>query len=329
MCPPGIRELGSSSTGLSAPRGSRPVRASRAQAALCSGCASTESSEGSVAATAAALWPVGVGPANSRAGMCRPNTVSVCAPYARSSGPRIAGRSASGSRPRTAAGRDRPAGGLLVRARQLRIALVDVERAGERVCWGDVGIAKPRQPASSRLSFSCEPSGGSSPVRARAACRRPPGRRWRARRSLDAAPRGDVTSAPTPSVSIDTPRPAAAHDPRPARAATAASASVSAPMPPTGTSHRPVPLPITWYRKQRFWRAARSSAAANVPIGASVSATPRTRSDETCPRASPTAAARTAAPYGLVVDQPRSSSRARSGSVIVANSRGATPAIVS
>ena len=41
----------------------------------------------------------------------------------------------------------------------------------------------------------------------------------------------------------------------PAADAIPASDSVSAPIPPTGTSQSPVPLPITWYRKQRFWRS--------------------------------------------------------------------------
>ena len=39
-------------------------------------------------------------------------------------------------------------------------------------------------------------------------------------------------------------------------------------MPPTGTSQSPVPPPITWYRKQRFWRRLSSSADANVPMSA-------------------------------------------------------------
>ena len=54
------------------------------------GSASTSSSAASVAASAAARAPSGSA-RNSRAGMCRPNTVSVCAPDAASSGPRIDG----------------------------------------------------------------------------------------------------------------------------------------------------------------------------------------------------------------------------------------------
>ncbi len=58
------------------------------EAQSATGSASTESRERSVASTARAFAP---GSPNSRAGMCRPKQVSVCAPAARSSGPRIVG----------------------------------------------------------------------------------------------------------------------------------------------------------------------------------------------------------------------------------------------
>jgi hypothetical protein len=47
-------------------------------------------------------------------------------------------------------------------------------------------------------------------------------------------------------------------------------------MPPTGTRHSPVPLPIRWYRKHRFWIRDSSWRDANVPMTESVATTPRT-----------------------------------------------------
>ena len=99
-------------------------------------------------------------------------------------------------------------------------------------------------------------------------------------------------------------------------------------MPPTGTSHLPVPLPITWYRKQRFWRSSGSSAGANVPIVASVSTTPRTRSDENVDSSvADSGSSNNSRHTASLSTSLRISSRGRSGSVRVANSRGATPAI--
>ena len=64
----------------------------------------------------------------------------------------------------------------------------------------------------------------------------------------------------------------------PASRAARSSSPDTAPIPPTGTSQSPVPPPIRWYRKQMFCCRSSSPARAKVPIRASVSTTPRTRS---------------------------------------------------
>ena len=63
-----------------------PSAARMMQSAI--GSARTASSDRSVAASAALRAPA-LSPSNSRAGMCSPNSVIVCAPAAASAGPRM------------------------------------------------------------------------------------------------------------------------------------------------------------------------------------------------------------------------------------------------
>ncbi len=89
MSPPSIPSDSSRSAVVRASMHGEPSGASYTQSAI--GSASTESSE-RVAASSRALRAASRScPATSRCGTCRPNSVSVCAPSARSSGPRIDG----------------------------------------------------------------------------------------------------------------------------------------------------------------------------------------------------------------------------------------------
>ena len=159
------------------------------------------------------------------------------------------GRSASGSRPRTAAGAGiRPAGGLpRSAAASCGCSLVDVERPGERLARVDRGVAQPRQPRQQHVELELRALRRRLGRRlAQQRGRAPPARRSRARRARARAaarpsgPRRARRRCRSPVTS--TPQRSSA----PARAAAPASAAVSAPMPPTGTSQSPVPLPITW-----------------------------------------------------------------------------------
>ena len=97
------------------------------------------------------------------------------------------------------------------------------------------------------------------------------------------------------------------------------------PIPPTGTSQWPLPPPITWYRKQRFWRRSRAWARLNVPIRASVSTTPRAvspaRRDSI---SSPSGRSNSADHAASSATWARIASRSRNGSSSVGNTRRAT-----
>ena len=148
-------------------------------------------------------------------------------------------------------------------------------------------------------------------------------------RRADTEPPSKLTSAPTPSVSIEV----TSHPSRtsaPAAHATAASSSVNAPIPPTGTSQSPVPLPITWYRKQRFWRSDSSSSPANVPISASVPTIPRSKSSSKYLRSTcPSGRSKSASHAARSPTRARICARERSGSVNVGNTACATRAVSS
>ena len=146
-----------------------------------------------------------------------------------------------------------------------------MEGPRERLARVDATSRNRGSRLSSMLSFSCAPSGpgpvGGSPRR----------RASTAGAALESTSRA-VAPSPRPPSSQRTATPSALDRgdldagaqlrARPLRRPS--SAPVTAPIPPTGTSQSPVPLPITWYRKQRFWRRSASCAPANVPISASV-----------------------------------------------------------
>ena len=83
MLPPGRPSSASSSTGVRASRHGSPDGVRYRQSSI--GSASTLLSDRSVAAIASAFASAWL-PSNSRAGMCSPKHVSVCAPSSRSSG---------------------------------------------------------------------------------------------------------------------------------------------------------------------------------------------------------------------------------------------------
>ena len=115
----------------------------------------------------------------------------------------------------------------------------------------------------------------------------------------------------------------------PAARAAASSSAVTAPMPPMGTSQWPLPLPITWYRKQRFWRRSASCAPAKVPMSASVSAIPRSvSSPRQSSMSSPMGRSTSAAHAASSPTSARRSAAERSGSVIVGHSARAARAHV-
>ena len=239
------------------------------------GSSSTLSSDRMIERVAAASAPAGSA-RNRRVGMCSANSVSVWAPAAVEVGTedRGVGQRVAVDLARDDVG-DRPGGGLLVGASELAVALVDVERAGERPRRRDAAVAQPRQSRQQHVDLHLRAlHGRRRRGRSQAAERARPGRRWRTpggrgspaggerdRRAPVVHPdRGDL--GPGAQLGAPTATP-------PRRAA-----PTTVPIPPTGTSQRPVPPPITWYRKQRL--AARSWASANVPIRASVSTIPRT-----------------------------------------------------
>ena len=193
------------------------------------------------------------------------------------------GRSASGSRSRPEAGSGcrRPTP-CAYAASSCDHGLVDVERAGERGLGRDAVVAQPREPPQQHVDLDLRALGRSASAAAAAA-----------RASSRAS-----TAGPTP---LSTSRPRSVLGGRPPivdlavgadrghlgvrcavrrrpRARRARARPLTRPMPPTGTSQSPVPPPITWYRKQRFWRRLSSSADENVPIRPSVSAMPRAMS---------------------------------------------------
>ena len=139
-------------------------------------------------------------------------------------------------------------------------------------------VAQARQAREQEVDLELRPVSAGGSRRARAGgparpARRSPassGRRPTTRLRLPVWKR----TSPSPIAVTSTPVRTCA----PAATAASRSAAVSAPMPPIGTSQSPVPPPMAWYRKQRFWRRPGSSSGANVPISPSVSTTPRTRS---------------------------------------------------
>ncbi len=179
---------------------------------------------------------------------------------------------------------------------------------------------------SSMLTLSWAPSGaggGGSPSRAARSLGEALTRTWPAWTVPSPSAVRYVTSARRPSVSMRvTSWPVRRW--APAAWAASARASVRAPMPPTGTSQSPVPPPMTWYRKQRFWSRVGSWASAKVPMRASVRTTPRTRSSaKVRSRVAPRGSSKSIRQVSASSTRARSSARVGSGSVRVGKIRRA------
>ena len=183
-------------------------------------------------------------------------------------------------------GRDDARGGLVERALELSGRLVDVQRARERALRIERLVAQAGEAVQQNVDLELralrmvvDPAAPQQPLEL--------GRRGVDEDVVGAqlVLGGAVGEADVDATGVGLERDDLGVRPSvaPAARATRASASETTPIPPTGTSQSPVPPPITWYRKQRFWRRSSPWACANVPINASVSTTPATTSSLTRP----------------------------------------------
>ena len=191
--------------------------------------------------------------ANSRVGRCSAKHVSVCAPARLQLGPEDArvGERVAVDLARHDARAARPAAACARARSSWRVALVDVEGAGEGVGRVDGAVAQPRQPREQQVDLQLRALGRRARRRAAAQAVEhrggDVGQHVAADGDVLAAARVGEAHRDAVGARIDGGRPRRRSAARaPAARAAASSSAVTAPIPPIGTSQWPLPLPMTW-----------------------------------------------------------------------------------